>query len=82
MPRASAVSNSVVEMRRVGTQRILDDDDRQVGMVSAKLLEPTTRCVAFAVILGAAVCVDNWLGSQGNDFFEVRVDQSGTQHLM
>ena len=72
----------VVEMRCVGTQRVLEDDDRQVRMVPAKRLEPATCGVAFAVVFGVTILVNNRLRGQRDYFFEVGMDQRGTQQLV
>jgi hypothetical protein len=69
-------------MGGVGGQAVFDDDDRQMGMLAAEMLEPTAGGIALAVVLGPAVLLDNGLGSQGDDFLEVGMDQGGPQQLM
>jgi hypothetical protein len=49
----------VVEVRSVGAEGVLDDDDGQVGMVLARALQSTTGGIALAVVLGVAVLVDD-----------------------
>lgn len=69
----------VVEVRSVGAEGVLDNDDRQVGMLLAKAFQPAAGRVSFAIVFGFAVLLDDRFGCQGDDFLEVRMDQSGTQ---
>ena len=52
--------------------RAFDNDDRQVGMLLAKLFEPAAGGVPLAVVLGLTVLLDDRLGCQWDDFLEVR----------
>ena len=72
----------VLQVRGVGGQGVFDDDDWQMGMLATELLEPAAGGMALAVVLGLAVLLNNRLGSQGDDFLEVRMDQGGPQQLM
>jgi|GEM_PF-1084946 len=72
----------VVEAWCVGTQRVLEDDHRQVRMVPAKRLEPAACGVAFAVAFAVTVLVNNRLGGQRDHFFQVGMNQRGAPDLM
>jgi hypothetical protein len=72
----------VIEVRRVGAEGVLDDDHGQVGMLAAEAPEPAAGGVAFAVVLGVAVLVDDRLGRQRDDFLEIGMNQGGFQQLM
>ena len=64
----------VVQVRGVGAEGVLDDDNGQVGMLLAKVLQPAAGGIALAVVLGVAVLVDDRFGRQRNDFLEIRMD--------
>ena len=49
----------VVEVRRVNAEGVLDDDHGQVGMLLAKAFQPAAGGIAFAIVLGVAVLVDD-----------------------
>ena len=66
----------------VGTEGVFDDDDRQMGMLLAKLFQPAAGGVPLAVVLGLTVLLDDRLGCQRNDFLEIGMDQGGPQQLM
>ena len=66
-------------MRGVGAEAVLDDDNGQVGMFLAKVLQPAACGVAFAVVLGVAILVDDRLGRQRDDLLAVGMDQRGAQ---
>jgi|GEM_PF-6256695 len=56
----------VVEVRRVGAECVLDDDHGQVGMLVAKAFQPAAGGIAFAIVLGVAVQIDErfeWLAA-------------------
>ena len=72
----------VLQVRGVGTEGVFDDDDRQMGMLLAKLFQPAAGGIALAVVLGMAVLLDDRLGCQRDDFLEVGMDQGGPQQLM
>ncbi len=55
----------VAQMRSIGAEAVLDDDDGQVRMLLAKMFQPTAGGVTLAVVLGVAVLVDNRLGASG-----------------
>ena len=38
-------------MRGIGTEGVLDDDHRQMGMLLAKSFQPATSGIALAIIL-------------------------------
>ena len=80
--RVQAGVAQVVEVGRVGAEGVLDDDHGQVGMLAAEAPEPAAGGVAFAVVLGVAVLVDDRLGRQRDDFLEIGMDERGTQHLV
>jgi hypothetical protein len=44
----------ILQMGGVGGQAVFDDDDRQMGMLAAEMLEPTAGGIALAVVLGPA----------------------------
>src|SRR5271157_1708578 len=72
----------VAQVWGVSAETVLDDDDEQVGMLLAKVLQPAAGGVALAVILGVAVLVDDRLGRQRDDFLEVGMDKRGPQQLV
>ena len=72
----------VAEVRCVGTERVLDDDHRQMGIFSAKAFEPAASGVPLTVVLRLAVLLDDRLGCQGDDFLEVGMDEGGPEQLM
>jgi len=72
----------VAEVGSVGAQSVLDDNDRQVGMLLAKAFQPAARGVAFAIILGGAVLLDDRLGRQRDDLLEVGMHEGSAQHLV
>lgn len=51
-------------------------------MVAAKLIEEPFRCVAFAIIFRLAILLDDRLGHHRNDFFDRRMHNRSTEHLM
>lgn len=51
-------------------------------MVAAKLLEPTPRGIAFAIILGVAVFVDDRFGGQRNHDLVIGMDKRRAEELM
>src|SRR5207247_86187 len=71
----------VVEVGGVGAESVLDDDDGQVGMLLAKLFQPAAGGIAFAVVLGVAVLIDDRFGRQRDHFFAVGMDQGGAEQL-
>jgi hypothetical protein len=52
----------VAQVGSVGAEGIFDDDDRQMGMLVAKRLEPAAGGVPLAVILVLTVLLDDRLG--------------------
>ena len=72
----------VAQVWCVGTEGVFDDDDRQMGMLLAKLFQPAAGGVPLAVVLGLTVLLDDRLGCQRNDFLEIGMDQGGPQQLM
>ena len=70
------------DVRRVGTQGILDENHRQMRMFAAKMLESAAGGVLFAIVLGAAVLFDDRFGAQGDDFLMIGMDDNQAQHLM
>ena len=72
----------VAQMGSVGGQGVLDDDDGQVRMFLAKRFQPAAGGVAFAVVFGVAVRLDDRFGRQRDDFLVVGMDQDGAQHLV
>ena len=69
-------------MGGIGAERVFDDDDRQMGMLLAKRVEPTAGGVPLAVILGLTVLLDDRLGRQWDHFLEVGMDEGRPQQLM
>jgi len=72
-------SLEVADVRGVGTEGVLGDDDRQPGMVLAKPLQPAAGRVALAVVLGLALLSLYGFGSQRHDFGEVRMQQDSAE---
>ena len=79
---ARASLGQVVEMGGVCAEGVFDDDDRQMGMLLAKLFEPAAGGIPLAVVLGLAVLLDDQLWCQWDNFLEVGMDESGPQQLM
>jgi len=71
---AGAGRAEVAQVRGVGGQGVLDDDDREVGMLLAELFEPAAGGIPLAVVLGLAVLLDNGLRGQRDDLLEVGMD--------
>ena len=69
----------VAEVGGVGAEGVFDDDDRQVGMLAAKTLEPAAGGIPLTVVLGLTILVDDRLRRQWNHFLEVGMDQSSPQ---
>jgi hypothetical protein len=82
----AAAIQQVADVRRVGTQGVLGDDDWQVRVVLAEPFQPATGGIGHpkgrAVVLGLAVLHLDRLGGQGDDFREVRVDEDRAEHLV
>jgi hypothetical protein len=72
----------VADVRRVATQAILGDDDRQMRMVPAEAFEPAACGVAFTVILALAILALDGLRGQGDDLRKIRVDDDRPQQLV
>src|SRR5271157_3651231 len=60
----NVVTAQVTDQRRVGRQPIPGSDDRQARMIPAKSREKPLARVAFAVILGVAILLEDRLGHQ------------------
>ena len=72
----------VAQVGSVGTEGVFDNDDRQMGMLLAKRLEPAAGGVSLAVILGLTVLLDDRLRRQWDHFLEVGMDEGRPQQLM
>src|SRR6202044_2968230 len=72
----------VAQVWGIAAEGIFHDNDRQMGMVFAKAFQPAAGGVAFAVVLFAAVLIDDRLGCQRDDLFEIRMDNGCPTQLM
>ena len=64
----------VAQVGSIAAEGVFDDNDLQKGMVRAKVFQPAAGGVAFAVVLLATVLLDDWLGRQRDDLFEIGMD--------
>jgi hypothetical protein len=67
--------------RGVGAQRVFGDDDLEMRMIGAELLEPALGGVALAVVFQLSVAVGDHLGKQRDHLHPLGVDHTGTEQL-
>lgn len=74
---AASMLDEVPDVRSIGAEAILGNDDFQVRVVFSEFFEPSSTGVALTVVLVVTVLVEDRLRRQGNDLFVVRMDDDG-----
>ena len=77
-----AVCGEIGKVWGVAAERVFDNDHGQTRMFASEVLQETAAGIAFAIVLGLPVLFDDGLGTEGDDFAQVGVDQAGSEHLM
>ena len=67
---------------RVAGQAVLDHDDLQMRVFSAKFFQQSLGCVPLAVVLAHPVLLLNGFRRQRNDLLVIRMHEDRAQHLM
>ena len=79
---AQPVGMQRLDVGRIGTQTVFGHDKSEVRVVLAQLGNEAFGGVAFTIIFGRAVLVDNGFWHQRNHGPQVRMNNRGAQHLM
>lgn len=69
-------------MGRIATQSVFSDDDWQVWVFTTELPPETLGCYPLTILFIGAVLIPDHLGTEGNDFPFVRMDDSSGIHLL
>ena len=69
-------------MRRIRTEAVFGDNQFEMRVIPTQLGDEAFGSIAFTIIFGRAILLDNGLGHQRNDFAFVGMDERGTQELM
>ena len=78
----SAVALQFLNKGSISTQRIFDNDQRQVRMILTQLLEKTLGRITFTIVLRGPILLDDRFRRQRDDGFVIRMHNGGSQHLM
>lgn len=80
--KTHVVGAQILNMWRIGAEGVFDENDFEMRMFAAKMLQSPSGGTAFAIIFRAAVLLDDGFGTKRNDFLMIGMNQSQTKHLM